>query len=60
MEAVFMKLKDASKQTGLSVYYLRQGCRNNTVPHICVGTKFLINVDALMEKLDAESRAHIK
>lgn len=55
-EAPFMKIKDAVKATGLSAYFLRNGCKDGTIPHIMSGPAYLINVPALLEKLDAESR----
>jgi len=48
----FQKIAEACKTTGLSQYYLRQGCRNGTIPHIKSGGVYYINVPALMEKLD--------
>lgn len=55
-EAPFMKIKDAVKATGLSAYSLRNGCKDGSIPHVVRGTAYLINVPALLEKLDAESR----
>lgn len=55
-EAPFMKIKDAVKATGLSAYFLRNGCKDGSVPHVVCGTAYLINVPALLEKLDAQSR----
>lgn len=55
-ERPFMNLTDACKASGCSVYYLRQGCRAGRIPHIKSGAKFLVNVPALLEMLDAESR----
>lgn len=37
--------------SGLSQSYLRKGCKNGTVPHICVGTKYMINIPALFDQL---------
>lgn len=51
----FMKIKDACKVTGLSQYYLRNGCKNGTIPHIKSGTVYLINVPALLRQLNAAS-----
>jgi len=48
----FQKVAEACKTTGLSQYYLRQGCKNGTIPHIKSGGVYYINVLALMEKLD--------
>lgn len=49
----FMKIKEASQVTGLSMYYLRNGCKDGTVPCIKSGTVYFINVPRLMEKLNA-------
>ena len=35
----YMTIQEACKYTGLSQHYLRQGCRDNTVPHIMAGAK---------------------
>lgn len=48
----FQKITEACKNTGLSQYYLRQGCKNGTVPHIKSGGVYYINVPALMDELD--------
>lgn len=50
----FMKIKDASRATGLSQYFLRRGCRAGTIPHIKSGTVYLINMPALLRLLDAQ------
>ena len=50
----FQKIADAVKTTGLSAYYLRNGCKDGTVPHIKSGKKYLINVPALLKMLNAE------
>lgn len=49
----FQKIAEACKTTGLSQYYLRQGCRNGTIPHIKSGGVYYINIPALMKTLDA-------
>lgn len=50
----FMKIGAASMATGLSQYFLRQGCKNGTVPHIKSGTVYLVNIPKLLRQLDAE------
>lgn len=50
----FQKIAEASKTTGLSQYFLRQGCRDGSIPHIRSGRTFLINVPALLKKLGAD------
>lgn len=52
----YMKIKDACAVTGLSMFYLRQGCKDGTVPHIRSGATYYINVPALIQKLDEQSR----
>lgn len=51
----FQKIPEASKTTGLSQYYLRNGCKDGSVPHIKSGTVYLVNVPALLRKLGVES-----
>lgn len=52
----FMKIKDAAQATGLSMYYLRNGCKDGSVPCIKSGTVYFVNVPRLLEKLDALGR----
>ena len=49
----FQKIAEACKTTGLSQYFLRQGCKNGTIPHIKSGGVYYINVPALIEVLSA-------
>ena len=53
----FMKIGAANRATGLSQYFLRQGCKDGTVPHIKSGTVYLVNVAKLLRQLDAEGGA---
>lgn len=47
----FLKIKEAAVVTGLSEYFLRKGCRSGSVPHICSGNVYLVNIPALLRKL---------
>ena len=49
-----MKIAAASRATGLSQFYLRQVCKNGSIPHIKSGTVYLVNVAKLLRQLDAE------
>lgn len=49
----FMKIQDAVTATGLSAYYLRQGCKTGEVPHVKSGAVYYINIPALLKKLGA-------
>ena len=55
MNTPFMRIKDACKATGLSQYFIRNGCRDGSIPCIKSGTVFFVNVPALLEKLNLES-----
>lgn len=50
----FQKIPDACKSTGLSMYFLRKGCKEGTVPHIKSGTTYFVNVPALLKELGAD------
>ncbi len=52
----YLKILDACKVTGLSQCFLRNGCKDGSVPCIKSGKTYYINVPALMEKLDAKQR----
>lgn len=54
--APYQKIAEACKNTGLSQYYLRQGCKKGTIPHIKSGGVYYINVPALMEELDKKRK----
>lgn len=49
----FQKIAEACASTGLSQYYLRNGCKDGSVPHIKSGTTYYINVPALLRQLGA-------
>ena len=53
----FQKIADAVKTTGLSAYYLRQGCRDGSVPHVKSGGTYYINIPGLLRKLGVASTA---
>lgn len=50
----FMKIEPTSRVTGLSMYFLRRGCQEGTIPHIKSGSVYLINVPKLLRQLGAE------
>lgn len=50
----FQKIAEACKTTGLSQYFLRQGCKDGTIPHVKSGGVYYINIPALMEALGGE------
>ncbi len=56
----FQNIANASRITGISQFALRQGCRNNTLPHIRCGKSYLLNMRLLQQYLDEQSVAAIK
>ncbi len=52
LEAPFQTIPNATKLTGLSQAYLRSGCKAGTVPHVMCGNVYLVNIPALLRKLD--------
>ena len=51
--APFQPLNAAALMTGLSRWYLMEGCKAGTVPYIRVGTDYRINMPLLLEQLQA-------
>lgn len=47
----FMSIEEAAETTGLSTFYLRNGCKAGSVPHVKSGKKYLVNVSALLQSL---------
>lgn len=47
----FLKIKDAVNATGLSAYFLRNGCKDGSVPCVQSGGVYYINIPALLRKL---------
>ena len=56
----FQKIAEACRTTGLSQYYLRQGCKDGTIPHIRSGSTYYINVPELLGQLNADGAAVTK
>lgn len=51
IDKIFQGFSAVSDITGFSQGYLRQGCKDDTIPHVRVGVKYLINVPAYLDKL---------
>lgn len=49
----FLKIPDACRYTGLSQYYLRNGCRDGSIPCVRSGATYYVNIPALLKKLGA-------
>ncbi len=51
----FQKINEACRTTGLSAYFLRNGCKSGEIPHIKSGNTYFINIPELLHKLSARS-----
>ena len=49
----FLSIRDAATVTGLSQFFLRNGCRDGSVPCIRSGRKYLVDVQRLNAMFDA-------
>lgn len=53
-EAIYQRVPDACRITGLSQKFLREGCKNGVIPHVMAGNMYMINIPALLQKLNQE------
>ncbi len=53
----YVTIREASKVTGLSQGYLRQRCRERTIPVLHVGNRYMILLPALLQVLADEANA---
>ncbi len=49
----YIRIKDACRTTGLSTYFLRKGCKDDSFPGVRCSDTYYINVPALLEQLNA-------
>ena len=49
----FQSIRNAARITGFSTYYIRNGCKDGTIPHIMVGNEYRINMGRWYELLEA-------
>ncbi len=50
-KAPFQRISAACRITGLSQTFLRNGCRDGSIPCCMSGTTYYVNVPALLRKL---------
>lgn len=39
----FMSIKDTATYSGLSQFYIRNRCKNGTIPHRMMGKKYMVD-----------------
>lgn len=50
----FLKIREAAAVTGLSEYFLRQGCRSGNIDCVRSGQVYFINMPRLIKKFGIE------
>ena len=50
----YLRIKAASRATGLSEYFLRAGCRTGSIPHVRCGRTYMIDMVRLLRQLGAD------
>lgn len=55
LNARFQSISGAARITGLSQKYIRQGCKEKTIPHIMVGRDYRVDMALFHEQLNGES-----
>ncbi len=53
--APFQPITAAAALTGLSRYYLMNGCKAGTIPHIRVGVDYRVNMPLFLDQLQKAS-----
>lgn len=53
---VFRSIRETSKATGLSMYYLRQLKRQGKLPHVLSGNRVMIDIPALLCQIRNQAR----
>ena len=54
-DATMQSVRGAAELTGLSRYYILNGCKDGTIPHIRVGVDYRINMPLFLEQLKRKS-----
>lgn len=54
--AVLRTINEAAKITGAPRDFIRNGCKNGTIPHVKSGRTYLVNVPLFLEQLNKDSR----
>ena len=51
----YLNIRETCNATGLSQRFLREGCKNGTIPHIMSGNTYMINIPLMLRILDEQS-----
>lgn len=59
-DAVYQPFSGASRITGLSVGFLREGCKNGKIPHVMAGKEYRVCMPLLLQQLEAEAASSLR
>ncbi len=54
-EKMFTSIRETARITGISEHFIRKGVRNNTIPYIMSGKKYMVNLSRFIELVEEES-----
>ena len=54
-DATFQSIRGTAYITGLSMGFIRAGCKTGTIPHIMCGSEYRINMPLFIRQLEAQS-----
>lgn len=57
-DAPFQSPRNAAIISGLSVAYIREGCKSGKIPHIRVGVDYRVNMPRFLDLLEKESQVN--
>ena len=46
----FMTIRETATYSGLSQFYIRTRCKNGTIPHRMMGTKYMVDYEAFIRR----------
>ena len=55
-----LSIKTAAEITGLSQYYIRNGCRAGTIPHIMSGNRYKVDLQRFAETISSSGSDNFK
>lgn len=58
--APYQGIPGASRISGLSRGFIRDGCKAGTIPHLMVGGEYRICMSLFLQQLEAEAAANMK
>lgn len=59
LDAPYQPFRGASRITGFSISFLRDGCKNGTIPHIMVGAEYRVCMPLFLKQLESEAAISI-